>query len=132
LRLSITLSGVTQVTQPTNEELVKLIRDGQYERMSELYEKNRGMVYQVARRYARIRVSPAVDIDDFMQSGFLALVAAVAAYDEGRGKFTTFLYICLRQHMQLLCGLQGARKAHNGAVSLDEIHTGCRRRINKG
>lgn len=115
-----TLGGVTQVTQPTNEELVKLIRDGQYERMSELYEKNRGMVYQMARRYARIRVSPAVDMDDFMQTGYLALAAAVAAYDEGRGKFTTLLHICLRQHMQLLCGLQGARKAHNGAVSLDE------------
>ncbi len=110
------------VMQLTNEELVKLIRAGQHDRMGELYEQNRGMIRREARRFARIGVSPAVDFEDFMQTGYFALAAAVATFDESRGaKFLTILIWCLKRHMKLLCGLwKGYHKAHNYAISLDE------------
>lgn len=111
---------LSEEMQLSNEDLVKLIRAGRHERMIDLYEQNKGMIRREARRYVSIGGSPAVDIDDFMQTGYLALAAAVAAYDENRGSFITVLVWKLKNHMRLLCGLRGARKAHNGAVSLDE------------
>lgn len=75
---------------------------------------------RLARSYSNMLNSYVIDIDDFMQTGYIALAEATAAYDESRGKFITILPMYLKNHMRLLVGLRSYRKAHNGAVSLDE------------
>jgi RNA polymerase sigma factor (sigma-70 family) len=106
--------------QLTNEELVRQIRDGQQQLMGDLYQQNRGMIYRIARRYVSLELTPAVDVEDFAQTGYLALAAAVDGYDESKGAFIAYLVLHLRQAMRRLVGLDGAHKAHNQAVTLDE------------
>ncbi len=104
----------------SNEELVQLIRRGQQHYMKDLYEQNRGMIYRLAMRYDSLRLTPAIDLDDFAQTSYIALAAAVNGYDENKGAFITYLVLYLRQAMRRLIGLDGARRAHNGSISLDE------------
>lgn len=104
----------------TNEELVILIRRGQQGYMQDLYTQNRGMIYRMAARYAAMKRSAAVDIEDFMQTGYIALAAAVDGYDEEQSAFISYLVICLRSFMRRLVGLDGVRKPHFMAASLDE------------
>ena len=77
----------------TNEELVILIHNGQTELMQELYDQNRGMIYRVASRCGQSWYTASVDIDDLMQSGYIALAVAVEAHDDSKGVFTTCLVI---------------------------------------
>ena len=107
-----------------NEELVRLIRDGHEYLIKDLYRKNKGMVYRIAKRYAYMGVSPAYDVDDFMQVGYFALVAAVKSYDEGKGKFSTYLHLRLRGFMRLIIWPGKRKRADDYAVSLDEIIPG--------
>lgn len=104
----------------TNEELIILIRCGQLCYMEDLYEQNRGIIYRIARSYSSMKLTAAVDINDFMQTGYVALAAAVEGYEQSKGAFVGYLIPWLRTSMRRFVGLDGARRAHNGAVSLDE------------
>lgn len=67
------------MSKQSNEELIKLIREGidTKENYSKLYKQNRGFIYQIVIG----RVNKLNDIDDLMQYGFIALVKAVESYD---------------------------------------------------
>ena len=80
----------------TNEELVQLIRSGEDpngERMAELYQGNRGIIFLHARKYAR----GCCEIDDLMQEAFLILASAVETFDPNKDcSFLTWFTVCLR------------------------------------
>ena len=62
------------------------------------------------------------DTDDLIQSGYLALVDAVAGYDpEAGAEFTTYLHYHVRKHFTEVSGHRGTkRRPEVDAVSLDE------------
>lgn len=81
----------------TNEQLVLRIKSGENtaENMLQLYEQNRGMIYQVARKY-----SEYAEIDDLMQEGYLALCEAVCHYNADYGaQFITYAMFWIKQGM---------------------------------
>ena len=82
----------------TNEQLVHKIKSGENvaENMLQLYEQNRGMIYQVAKKY-----SGYAEMDDLMQEGYLALCDAVQHYDPSQDAlFITYAGYWLKQRMQ--------------------------------
>ena len=82
----------------TNEQLVIRIKAGENtaENMLKLYEQNRGMIYQIAKKY-----SGYAEMDDLMQEGYLALCDAVEHYNlEQDALFMTYAGYWLNQRMQ--------------------------------
>ena len=79
----------------TNEELVAEIQGGASGKMKDLYLKNHGLIYWVAKRY-----TGRYEIDDLMQTGYLALDRAVKTYDPAQGvKFSTYLIPWLQSYI---------------------------------
>lgn len=100
------------------DDLIRAIQNGDTSRLGELYDRNRGLLYQLAKRYVGVDI--AVTLDDLVQAGFLGLVAAVDAWDPERGAWSTIAHLHVRKAMRDAVGLHGTRiRAHNGAVSLD-------------
>lgn len=76
----------------TNEELVFRIQQGERDLLPQLWEGVRGYVAKTARSYMVIYDGLyGVEFDDLIQSGFLAMVAAVESYEPKDAKFTTWL-----------------------------------------
>ncbi len=76
----------------SNEELVTLIQNGDLSKLTELWEGVRGFVAKTARSYMVIYDGRyGVELDDLMQSGFLAMVAAAESYEAKDAKFITWL-----------------------------------------
>lgn len=69
----------------TNELLVKEIQNGidVKNNMAQLYDQNRGMIYQLVKRYRNI--DRMTDIDDLMNQAYIGLVDAVEHYDPDKG-----------------------------------------------
>ena len=104
----------------TNEELIARIRGGANGYYADLYRQNRGMIALCARKYVSIDADPALTVDDFMQEGYIALVAAAEAYEPEKGSFVTLLSFYLRKHMRELAGIRTTRRrAHRDARSLN-------------
>ena len=100
------------------QELIESIKAGDRSKLAELYDKNRGLLYPLARRYASI--DPAADMDDLMQAGFLGLAAAVDAWEPDRWAWSTVATGYARNAMRKAVGIAGTRRrAHLGAMSLD-------------
>lgn len=79
-----------------NTALIRAIRSAASEDirrglLAVLFEANRGLVAQQARRFA----FGGVEIDDLMQAGFLALNAAAVSFDESKGSFANWLVLHL-------------------------------------
>lgn len=71
----------------SNEQLVELFQQGEKERLEELWEQNKGLVYKYAIKYAN-NLNPA---EDLVQIGFFGLVRAAEGFDPTLGyKFTTY------------------------------------------
>lgn len=70
----------------TNEELVIRIRDGETDRLIELWQQVEQFVKQRANRFIGY-----AEYDDLVQQGFLFLYSAISSYDESRGaNFLTY------------------------------------------
>lgn len=81
----------------TNEELVVLIHTGATEYMGKLWEQVAGLVKWSARRILpALGERSGVELDDLIQSGYLALVAAVATYVPENGAFSSWLIFYLK------------------------------------
>ena len=71
------------------------------------WERMKGLVYVVMRRcfylfHDRCR-RMGLEMDDFMQEGFLAMMQAMEEYDESRGSFQTLLiYRCRTRALQMI------------------------------
>ena len=77
----------------TNEELVTLIQNGDREKLGDLYQQNKGMIYTFCRRYGG-----GEELEDLAQECFFAVETAARLYDPGKeASFTTYLGIWLKQ-----------------------------------
>lgn len=73
----------------TNEQIVSELQAGINKKcnMLLLWEQNKGMIYTLARR-----LSGYMELEDLLQQGFIALVAAANVYDPERGNFCNFAF----------------------------------------
>lgn len=81
----------------TNEEMVEKIQAGERELIPELWERVRRFVaMKAAQRYALTGGAGGAELDDLIQSGYLALCEAVGYFvPDGEYKFLTYLSKCL-------------------------------------
>ena len=85
----------------TNEELVEAIQKGinVQANMQQLYEQNRGLIFQWIRPYTSI-----AETADLMQEAFFGLHEAVQRYDPGQDvRFTSYASYWIRQAVSRYC-----------------------------
>ena len=100
------------------EALQGAIERGDRHALEELYTRNTGLLYKLARRYRG--ADRAVDLDDLIQAGYLGLVEATAAWEPERGPWITIAALYVRRAMRAAVGLHGTRiRAERDALSLD-------------
>lgn len=108
----------------SNEELVAAIRAGDTGRMAELWEQVRKLIAWKAKQImATLPESTLIEIDDLIQSGYIALVAAVESYKPESGQFSTWLYYYLQSVFAETAGYRTAKMQKDPmkwAVSLDK------------
>lgn len=103
-----------QVQNVTNEELVNQIRTGMNvaENMLTLYEQNKGMIYQIAKKYEGM-----AELEDLAQEGYIGLCKAADGYDPDNGaSFFSYAWACIQSHM-----LRYIRKEKNLPEYLQEL-----------
>jgi len=98
----------------SNEALVALIQSGDRDKLLELWDQTRRLVWTQARRWAG---RGGTDIEDLVQSGFVALLRAVDTFDPTRAKFSTYLFPFLQTEFSIATGQRLKRTA------LDPLHT---------
>ncbi|MBD5168892.1 MAG: sigma-70 family RNA polymerase sigma factor [Oscillibacter sp.] len=106
----------------TNEKLVAMIQTGDRERLTELWDQIRRLVWQQARRWAAGGLG-GVEAEDLQQAGFIAVLRAADSFDSSKGaKFTTALDYYLKQEFTAAVGQRTKRNRMDplqSAVSLD-------------
>lgn len=92
----------------SNEELVEAIQAGETERMGELWEQVNGLVKWKANRIMTplsLKNNPCgVELEDLLQSGYIAMVAAVNSYEADNGKFSTWFMYHLQKEFADITG----------------------------
>lgn len=111
----------------SNEDQVAVIQAGAADRMVELWEQTKGLIAFKARHIMtalELRGNPCgVEMEDLMQSGYLALVKAVETYEPTAGAFSTWLVYHLKNTFAELTGYRtkrGQNEPLNNAFSLDK------------
>lgn len=106
----------------SNEELVAEIQTGAVERIPELWEQVERLVKKRAWLMLAEKNRPTIDVDDLVQSGFIAFLYAVERYDPAGGaKFSTYLCLCLKNAFGECMGIRTEKQKNdpiNWAVSL--------------
>lgn len=108
----------------SNEELAARIKAGEQELIPELWEQVRNFVWQQARRrFVLTGGYGGVEVEDLAQSGYLALLEAVEAFDPDGGY--SFL-ACLRNYLKTAFARAGGyrtskRDPLNACISFDDI-----------
>ncbi len=75
----------------SNEQLVEMVQSGDRDALLQLWEQVRLLVLKYAGRWA-VYGGNGVEVDDLMQSGFIAVLRAAETYDSSsENKFTTYL-----------------------------------------
>lgn len=89
-----------------NEELAARAKAGDKEAFTLLWAQNRRYIYYLAVKYRSIIEQNAlVDLDDFMQCGYLALVEAVNAFDPEKGfALTSYINFKYKQQVYAMFG----------------------------
>lgn len=107
----------------TNEELVTLIQAGERDRIPELWAQVERFVRWKARKMGEIAQRRGVALDDLMQAGFIAVMAAVDYFDPDSGyTFTTYLGNTLKKEFADATGYRTKRAREDpfwDAVPLD-------------
>lgn len=105
----------------SNEDLVAMIQAGSPERMGELWEQVRRFVAMQARKVP-LEGRADVELDDLIQSGYLALAHAVADYQPGEYTFLTHLGYHLKTQFAIATHFRSERQQREtlaGTLSLD-------------
>lgn len=115
------------VTVMSNEELVITIQSGAAERMGELWDQVAGLVKWKAKRIItalELRGNMCgVDLDDLVQCGYPAMVAAVESYRPENGSFSTWMMYHLQRAFAEATGYRTRREQNeplNSSLSLDK------------
>ena len=98
----------------TDEELVKLYKDGDEAAFEQLCERFKKLIVSFSRYYGFL----CGDTEDLIQEGFLGLMNAARRYDgtkENASSFGTFAYLCIRSKMRnaAVGGINNAQLAKN-------------------
>jgi len=78
----------------TDEELVRLIIDGNDECLHILINKYTGIIKSKA-----LLLCPLADADDMLQEGIIALYSAVVVFDNSLSSFATFANLCIERSL---------------------------------
>lgn len=110
----------------SNKELVEKIQAGALELMGELWVQNKGLIAWKAKQIMtalNLRGNPCgVELDDLLQSGYIALDAAVKTYKTDSGIFSAWLMFYLQSEFANVTGYRTKaeqREPLNNALSLD-------------
>lgn len=108
----------------SNEELAVLIQDGDNARILELWQQCNAFVWKQARREIyRLEGRRGVDVNDLVQSGFLAMLDAAKSFDANAGfAFMTLLGFKIKTAFQEATGCRTERQRRepiDSAVSLE-------------
>lgn len=110
--------------QESNEKLVELIQSGRDDLMLQLWEQCSGWVATMAVRWHNAFDNRrGVELDDLINTGYIALAKAVESYDPSAGGgFITWLTYHLKTAFSYCYGVRtekGRRDPINNSVSLD-------------
>lgn len=96
----------------TNEELVVLIQQGDDGLLPQLWEQVRKFVVMIARRYFnKLEYKNGCELDDLIQSGYIALVAAIQYFKpEKEFKFLTYLNLTLINAFRETLGIRTSKR----------------------
>ncbi|MDR1668684.1 MAG: sigma-70 family RNA polymerase sigma factor [Oscillospiraceae bacterium] len=76
----------------SNEELAALVKQGDRNAAAELWEQTHRLIYKLMGKYAPLCALCGVEMEDLRQTGYLAMIRAVNAYDPDRPTlFTSYL-----------------------------------------
>lgn len=90
------LSHNSDVTETmSDEELVKLAREGREEELSLLFRRFTSLV----RRQAASLPSRQMEAEDLVQEGMMGLLSAVRTYESGSASFRTYASVCVRNRI---------------------------------
>lgn len=107
----------------SNEELVAAIQSGKDEHMGELWEQTERFIAWKARRVmTTLEGNSTVEVDDLIQSGYFALVAAVRTYKPGDMVFVKWLSFYLQTAFAEVAGYRTEKLRNDPcrwAASLD-------------
>lgn len=107
----------------SNEELVAAIQAGDQNRMGELWEQTERFIAWKARRVmTTLEGNSTVEVDDLIQSGYFALVAAVRTYKPGEKVFVKWLSFYLQTVFAEVAGYRTEKMRNDPcrwATSLD-------------
>lgn len=106
----------------TNEELASRIKNGEKELLGEMWEQVRRFVALCAnRRIKALNGVCGVEVDDLINSGFIAVCDACETYNEGECKFLTWLDYYLKMAFAEAAGYRTRKQRAdpiNSALSL--------------
>ena len=107
-----------------NEELAKKVQSGEWSLMDQLWNQCYGFIRRQAGKWARAWEGRSdFDIDDLMQSGYIALCEAVKGFSEEKGySFISYLAFHLKTEFARCAGCRTpaqAKEPLNHSVSLD-------------
>lgn len=106
-----------------NEELVARIQAGDHNGMTQLwYQVEKFIAWKAQRIMPTLGESTVIEVDDLIQTGYFALVSAVATYSPAEGKFVKWLSFYLKTAFAEAAGYRTGKMRKNPekcAVSLD-------------
>lgn len=107
----------------SNEELVAAIQSGENERMGELWAQvEKFIAWKAQRIMTTLDESSTIEVDDLIQSGYFALVAAVKSYKAGDGPFLKWLSYYLKTAFAETAGYRTSKMQNDPmryALSMD-------------
>lgn len=105
----------------SNEELVVLIQNGEHDYIGQLWEQVNGLVkWKAGHIIAPYECIHGIEFDDLINTGFLAMVAAVAGYSPDKGTFSNWFIYYLQTKFAEVTGyrtVKGQREPLNNALS---------------
>ena len=105
----------------SNEELVRLVRQGNREALPLLWEQVRRLAYKIADRYRElVEANGGLELEDLHQCAYLAMVEACNTYKEQEGVFSSWFGMYMRNACREALGLRGReRKEHYASTPLE-------------
>lgn len=107
----------------TNEELATAIQNGDNEKIIQLWEQCYNFIrLQADRWYKAWKNRPCFDTDDLIQSGYIALMEAVKAFQADKGCFINLLAFYLKTEFSKVVGCRTQAQMREplfNAISLD-------------
>jgi RNA polymerase sigma factor (sigma-70 family) len=90
------MPGVKSLWEEPPGDLVERSGNGDDEALSEMMLRFTPLIRYIAREF---RGSFLAEEDDLLQEGYISLIRAVRGYEEKRGKFSSYLFSCVRNGM---------------------------------